>query len=109
MSKTITRTHDTEATILGRVLSHEHGQIPPEVARYLVDLTFSDRDQARMHDLAVRNQQGALTPSEKEELFAFARAGTVLAILQSKARRALEIKPKKHTTMTPSRRRRPKS
>jgi hypothetical protein len=97
MSTTTTQTHDTEATILGRVLGNEHGQIPPEVARYLVDLTFSDRDQARMHDLAVRNQQGALSPAEKEELFAFARADTVLAILQSKARRVLKIKPKKHS------------
>ena len=47
-----------------------------------------------MHELAVRNQEGTISPSEKEELFAFADAGTVLAILQSKARRTLNIKLK---------------
>ena len=48
-----------------------------------------------MHDLAVRNQNDELSPSEKEELFAFAKAGTLLSILQSKARRTLKIKLKK--------------
>jgi hypothetical protein len=97
MSTTNTQARDSEATILARVLSNEHGQLPPEVARHIVDRDFSDRDKARMHDLAVRNQEGALSPSEKEELFAFANAGTILAILQSKARRRLKIQPKKST------------
>jgi hypothetical protein len=96
-STTTTQTHETEATILARVLSNEHGQIPPEVARYIVDLTFSDRDKARMHDLAMRNQQGALSPAETDELFAFVKAGDLLAILKAKARRTLKITPKKRT------------
>ena len=50
-----------------------------------------------MHDLAVRNQEDALSSEEKEELFAFAKAGSLLAILKSKARRTLKIKPKKRT------------
>jgi hypothetical protein len=50
-----------------------------------------------MHDLAVRNQQGALSTTEKEELFAYAKAGTLLSILKSKARRALKAGPKKRT------------
>jgi hypothetical protein len=44
-------------------------------------LAFSDREKARMHDLAVRNQAEALMPAEKEELLAFRRVGDVLAIL----------------------------
>ena len=51
-----------------------------------------------MHDLAVRNQQDALSAAEKEELLAYAKAGTLLSILKSKARRALKLKPKKQTT-----------
>ena len=35
---------------------------------------------------------------EKEGLFAFAKAGTLLSILQSKARRTLKIKLKKRTS-----------
>ena len=62
------------------------------MARHILELGFSDRDKARMHDLAVRNQGDALSAAEKEELFAFAKAGTLLSILKSKARRTLGIK-----------------
>jgi hypothetical protein len=47
---------------------------------------------ARTHDLAVRNQKQALSPSEKESLFAFAKAGALFSILPSKVRRTLKIK-----------------
>ncbi|MGZ3386368.1 MAG: hypothetical protein ACXVB5_15815, partial [Isosphaeraceae bacterium] len=63
---------------------------PREV--YILDLTISERDKARMHDLAVRNQDDALTPAEKEEMHAFGKAATLLSILKSKARRTLGIK-----------------
>jgi hypothetical protein len=98
MSTTATHTRETVATILARVLANEGGQLPPEVARYILDRKFSDRDKARMHDLAVRNQEGALSPVEKEELFAFADAGSILSILNSKARRTLNIKLKRRST-----------
>ena len=42
-------------------------------------LGFGERDKARMHDLAVRNQEDALSPVEKEELFAYAKAGSLLS------------------------------
>ena len=92
---TTAHTGDTEVTILARVFDNEHGVLPRGLARSIVDVAFSERDKARMHDLAVRNQADALTPEEKEELFAFAKAGTLLSILQSKARRTLNIKAKK--------------
>jgi hypothetical protein len=88
----------SEVTILARVLGNEQGQLPAEMARYLLTLGFSDDDKARMHDLAVRNQEDALSAAEKEELFAYSKAGTLLSILKSRARRALKIKPKKRTT-----------
>src|SRR4051812_42555503 len=79
----------TEVTILARVLGNGQGQFPAKMARYLLTLGFSDDDKARMHDLAVRNQEGGLSSGEEEELFAYAKAGTLLSILQSKARRTL--------------------
>ena len=94
MSTTAARRGDTEVTILARVFDNECGQLPGELARSIVDLEFSKRDKARMHDLAVRNQNDELSTGEKEELFAFAKAGTLLSILQSKARRTLKIKLK---------------
>ena len=81
---------ETEVTILARVLGNGDGPIPRDLAHYIANLDFSDRDKARMNDLATRNQDGSLSPTEKDELFGYARAGTILAILQSKARRSLK-------------------
>jgi hypothetical protein len=89
--------NDNEVRILARVLGNGEGQLPSAMARYLLKIGFSDRDKARMHELAERNRSDALSLAEKDELFAFARAGTVLAILKSKARRALNTKSKKRT------------
>jgi hypothetical protein len=97
MNATTTHARDSEVTILARVLVNERGRLPRELARYILNQDFSDRDKARMHDLAVRNQDDALAPGEKLELVAFAKAGTLLSILQSKARRTLKVKPKKRT------------
>jgi hypothetical protein len=94
---TAARTGDTEVTILARVFDNKRGLLPRALARSIVDVEFSERDKARMHDLAVRNQADGLSLKEKKELFAFAKAGTLLSILQSKARRTLKIKPKKRT------------
>ncbi len=91
-------TTDSEVTILARILGNDREQLPRTMARYLLTLGFSDRDKARMHTLAVRNQEDALPPAEKEELLGYAKAGTVLSILKSKARRVLKIKPKKRST-----------
>jgi hypothetical protein len=97
MSTATVRRGDNEATILARVFDDERGLLPPDLARSILNVEFSARDKARMHDLAVRNQADALSPEEKEELYAFAKAGTLLGILKSKARRTLKIKPKKRT------------
>jgi hypothetical protein len=94
---TATHADENEVTILARILGNGHDQLPHEFARYILGLSFSDQDKARMHDLAVRNQGDALSPAEREELFAFGKVGDVLAILKSKARRTLGIKLKKPT------------
>ena len=93
MRTAIHHTSETEVTILARILGNENGQLPKDMARYILKKTVSERDKARMHDLAVRNQDGALTPAEKEEMAGFAKATTLLSILKSKARRTLGIKP----------------
>jgi hypothetical protein len=80
----------SEIAILARVLGNNQGQMSPELARYLLGLGFSDHDKTRMHDLAVRNQEAALSAAEKDELIAYAKAGSLLSILKSKARRVLK-------------------
>ena len=75
--------------ILSRVLANGK-DFSPALARHVLQLTFSEQDKARMHDLAVRNQAGTLSPQDKEELLGFANAGCLLGILHSKARKALK-------------------
>jgi hypothetical protein len=97
MSIATTRRGEDEVTILARILGNENGQLPKDFARYILELGFSERDKARMHDLIVRNQEDALTPAEKEEMHAFGKAGDLLSILKAKARRTLGIKLKTHS------------
>jgi hypothetical protein len=97
MSTATTHTSENEVTILARFLGNGKGQLPKDVARYILDLHVSDRDKARMHDLAVRNQDDALTSAEKQEMYAFGKATTLLSILKSKARLTLGIKLKTRT------------
>jgi hypothetical protein len=61
----------------------------PKLARYILTLGFSDVDQARMGELAARNQQGGLPATEHDELMAYVKVGHLVALLHSKARKAL--------------------
>ena len=84
-----------EVNILARVLGNEAGELPSRMARHILSCGFGEGDKARMHDLVVRNQDDRLSAGEREELAAYAKAGTLLSILKSKARRALRAKNRK--------------
>ena len=90
-------TTNNEVTILARFLTNGDRPLPKHIARYILKLTISEKDKARMHDLAVRNQLDALSPTERIEMHDFGMAGDILAILNSKVRRALGVKPKKRS------------
>ena len=77
----------SEVAILSRLLAPEPGRLTPELAEHLLRVGFDDADQARMHDLAVRNQNDELTDDEREEMLGYAKAGCLLGILHSRARR----------------------
>jgi hypothetical protein len=78
----------SEIAIFGRLVKTDDGNLGRDLARYILTLGFGEEDQARMRDLAERNQQGALTADESEELQNFVKAGHLLALLHSKARRS---------------------
>ena len=80
----------SEADIFGRLIDAGRGDLPRDLARYLLTLDFAPDDKARMHDLAVRNQGGALSAAEREVLRNYVNVGHLLALLQSKARRSLK-------------------
>ena len=82
----------SEATILSKVfLRNPHG-LTKEQARYLVGLGFGDEDKERMKELARKNREGEISAEELRELDSYIKAGDLLAILQSKARKFLKAK-----------------
>jgi hypothetical protein len=85
-----TATIPTEAAIFERVIETDKGDLSPDLARYLLSLDFRPHDKQRMHDLAVRNQEGRLSAGERDELNRYVNVGHLLARLQSKARKSMK-------------------
>lgn len=55
MSTATSRTGENEVSILARFLDDGDGQLPQDVARYILDIHVGERDRARMHDLAAES------------------------------------------------------
>ncbi len=90
MQTTMSRVNTGEAAIFARVFTNGKETMSAVLAKHVLSLTFSEEDMARMNELAEKNQEGAISPKEKEELFNYIKVGDMLAILQSKARMALK-------------------
>jgi hypothetical protein len=91
MSATLANSGSTsEIAIFGRLIQSDRGDLAPSLARYVLTLGFPERDQARMSELAARNQEGALSPQERVELQNYVRSSHLLALLHSKARKSLK-------------------
>ncbi len=81
-----------EGKIWARLLQPGNGTFPKAAAHEILGFNFPDAEKARMHDLAQRNGEGNLSPSEREELEGYIRVANVLALLHAKARRSLKGK-----------------
>jgi hypothetical protein len=80
----------SEIAIFARLIKMDNGDLACELARYNLTLGFDAEDQARMGELAERNQEGTLASEEKEELQNYVEDGHMLALFHSKARRSLK-------------------
>jgi hypothetical protein len=85
-----TDTPNGEAAILGRVIQPDRDNLPAAAARALLKFEFTAEDRRRMHELAVKNQDDALTSAERRELDAYLRVGRLLDLLAAKARLSLK-------------------
>jgi len=64
--------------------------ISPATARKLLRFRFAASHHRRVHTLSAKAQEGTLSPAERDELDEYIRVGTLLAILQSRARQVLK-------------------
>ncbi len=85
---------NNEAAILTRVIQPEQDDLSPTAARALLKFSFTSHDRQRMHDLAVKNQSGALTAAEQHELDSYCRVGRLIDLLGAKARLSLKKRGK---------------
>ena len=92
MSKSQTPT-SSEAAILSRVIQESKLSLSPEAARVSLDLGFSKEDRKKMHEPAVKNQQGKLSSEEGRELDSYVRIGRFLDLLSAKAAKSLKSVP----------------
>lgn len=80
----------TESEILADVIAPNNGDLTPEVAQSVLRWKFTEDAVARMNDLANRNNKGTITPQERQDLEKYLRVGSLINILQAKARLSLK-------------------
>ena len=75
-----------EAAIMQRLVDPRRCGWSEQAAQAVLKLGFSNEDQSRVSDLADKANQGSLTSSEEQEMESFLRVGTLVDLMQSKAR-----------------------
>lgn len=80
---------DSEAEIFADAIGASDGDLAPELARSILRWKFSRQTQAKITKLAQRNQNGRITDIERLELERFQRVGTLIDLMQAKARLSL--------------------
>ena len=84
-----TATLDTESEILEQVIESDTAGMSPEAAQALLRFRFNTAAVARMNELAEKNRQGTIAPSERALLERYLRVGNFLNLIHAKARCAL--------------------
>src|SRR5260370_40810268 len=74
-----TSTLDTESGILEQVIEPDTAGMSPEAAHALLRFQFNAAAVARMNELAEKNRQGTIAPSERALLERYVRVGNFFA------------------------------
>ena len=82
----------TELTIWETIMRPHFGDMSPEPARAILDLSIPETERARMKALLAKAKAGAISREESLDLDEYERAGNMLSVLKAKARRILKSK-----------------
>lgn len=74
---------------LERLLEPLAAGLTSEMARYIAEFRADEAVQRRIEELAEKANEGELTEQERLEYEEYVEAGTMIAVLQSKARKRL--------------------
>lgn len=83
-------TGETALSIFRRLIESDPGHLSRGAAEAILGLHFPQADQARVEQLAVKNNQGILTAAEAEEYDGYIAAADVLSLWKSKGRLSLK-------------------
>ena len=78
-----------EAAIWDRMIQPISKKLPPDAAKFFLDLGFADSDLQRMQYLADKNRDAELTLQESEELRRYRMVGMQVDLLRSISRRSV--------------------
>jgi hypothetical protein len=79
-----------EAAILDRLLELKDAPLTVQAAEAVLGLQFAPQDRQRMHELAMKGQEGSLTYEERADLEKYRRIGLFLSLFKSRARKLLK-------------------
>jgi uncharacterized protein YnzC (UPF0291/DUF896 family) len=91
---TVSQTSDT--AILSRLIRPEDDTLSRSAAEGWLAIRFEKDDLDRMHELAVKNQDGKLSAKEKTAMENYRRVSFLLDLMHSKARRSLKKRKTVH-------------
>jgi len=80
----------SEMAILDRLIRAQKAGFSAAGARSLLKIDFEPADHERMHELALKAQEGTLTAAEQAEIDSYEVVGHLLGLLHSKARLSLK-------------------
>ncbi len=78
------------AMILSHALENKGGNLPPEGARFILNLGIREEDKKRLLELLAKHQSGQITAEELEDLESHVEADNVLSVLKAQAVLALK-------------------
>jgi hypothetical protein len=80
----------TETAILARLIHPDRDDLTATEAEAWLNVRFEGHDLDRIHELLRKNQDGALTPAERDEMETYLRVSSFLDLMHAKARRSLK-------------------
>ena len=78
--------HFIEAPILQRLIDPRRCGWTPQAAEAVLQIRFAEEDEQRASELADRANRGVITPDEEREMEGYLRLGSLMDLMQSKAR-----------------------
>ena len=72
------------------MIEADHPETTPDLACYLLAMQLPEADRARVDKLSAKARSGSLTAGERAELDSYLHIGSLLGMMQSRARRFLK-------------------